>query len=138
MKNLRNIILKTVQLGHYVPHDSNSYTFYCIAVSYTHLDVYKRQVYYVIDNKEVVSMETHRFPFSITLQRSAANVRHVLINVFNVKKKVWYTLCTLMYCTLTHFIPLQYECYFRVQKVYGPKTLIEQRILRNIAIISSL
>ena len=23
-------------------------------------------VFYVIDNKEVVSMETHRFPFSIT------------------------------------------------------------------------
>ena len=42
-------------------------------------------VYYVIDNKEIVSMETHRFPFSITHQRSAANVRHVLINIFNVK-----------------------------------------------------
>ena len=44
-------------------------------------------VYYVIDNKEVVvSMETHqphRLPFSITHQRSAANVRHVLINIFN-------------------------------------------------------
>ena len=34
-------------------------------------------VYYVIDNKEVVSMETHRFPFSITHHRSAANVRCV-------------------------------------------------------------
>ena len=33
-------------------------------------------VYYVIDNKEVVSMETHRFQFSITHQRSAANVRN--------------------------------------------------------------
>ena len=42
-------------------------------------------VYYVIDNKEVVSMETHRFPFSITHQRSFSNVRHVLINFFNVK-----------------------------------------------------
>ena len=30
-------------------------------------------------------METHRFPFSITHQRSAANGRHVLINIFNVK-----------------------------------------------------
>ena len=42
-------------------------------------------VYYVIDNNNVVSMETHRFPFSITHQRSAANVRHVIINIFNVK-----------------------------------------------------
>ena len=41
-------------------------------------------VYYVIYNKEV-SMETHRFPFSITHQRSFSNVRHVLINIFNVK-----------------------------------------------------
>ena len=50
--------------------------------------VYKRQVlyvYYVIDNKEVVSRETHRFPFSITHQRSFSNVRQVLINIFNVK-----------------------------------------------------
>ena len=42
-------------------------------------------LYYVIDNKEVVSMETHRLLFSITHKRSAANVRHVLINIFNVK-----------------------------------------------------
>ena len=45
-------------------------------------------VYYVIDNKEVVSMETHRFSFSITHQRSFLNVRHVLMNIFNVKNCV--------------------------------------------------
>ena len=52
-------------------------------------------VYYVIDNKEVVSTETHRLPFSITHQRSTANVRHVLINIFNVKTTsgVWCQIC---------------------------------------------
>ena len=44
-----------------------------------------RDRYNAIDNKAVVSMETHWFPFLITHQRSAANVRHVLINIFNVK-----------------------------------------------------
>ena len=47
----------------------------------------KFKIVYVIDNKEVISMKTHRFPFSITHLRSAANVQNVLINIFNVKRK---------------------------------------------------
>ena len=44
-------------------------------------------VYYVIDNKEVVSMETHLFPFSITHHRSAANVRPVSYTHLDVYKR---------------------------------------------------
>ena len=55
-------------------------------------------VYYAIDNKGVVSMKTHRFPFSITHQRSFTNVRHVLINIFNVKTSMK---SSLRLCNLT-------------------------------------
>ena len=46
--------------------NSEKYLFAYIINVYNLIDVYKRQV---IDNEEVVSMETHRFPFSITHQQ---------------------------------------------------------------------
>ena len=73
-------------------------------------------VYYFTDNKEVVSMETHRFPFSITHQRSAANVRHVLINISNVKNTFVFILfgpsvyrISYKYIILVEYLTLSYR-----------------------------